>query len=151
MKKISYITISLSLLLLISIFFNIEYLNSLSRNNNLVKKADTEFLSKLDSLNTSLKFFKENQQTLAVNVRNSSSHAGSVLALCKLTSFYNKNIGLFGTLNELTLVLIDLPEDKILKNIDKISDYLVKIYNNPTGSNISDEFQQFLFELKAST
>ena len=141
MKKNSLFII-MGLLLLISIAFNISL-------NNSVKEVDIAFVSKLDSLNSSLKFFNENTN-LQSKIRNSSSQSGSVLALYKLTSYFNKNKSLFGTLNELNLAFINLPEDKLLKNISKISDYIVKIRNNPEDVNISDEFNQFIFEIGAS-
>lgn len=144
MKK-NYFIIIMGLLL-VSIAFNIKYLSI----NKSVEKADIQFLSKLDDLNKSFKFFKENQENLSGNIRNSSSQSGQVLALCKLTSYYNKNIGLFATLSELNLAFLNLPEDKILTNIEMISDYIIKIYNSPTNCDVTDEFKQFLFEITVS-
>lgn len=145
MRKIGFVTISLSFLLLISLVLNVYYYNN---GQKYERKVDAEFLSNLKDINAGFKFFKEDPKKVSMNIRSSSAYIGSARALSKITSFSKQNKILFSTLSELNVFFSSFPEEKIIQNLDKISEYTKKLHDNPSDTRISEELSNYLFQIE---
>jgi hypothetical protein len=120
----------------------------LYRLNNLgTQKADTQFITSIEQLRDSFRYYEDKSIDINSSLRNSSSFTGAAVANYNLSSFSKTNMDLHGNLYELNNVFINPSAPKILSDINDLSKILGRIHDNPNDLEATEQLRSLLWLL----